>query len=194
MKQKLEAMETLDVFDRAVIFAAEKHSGALRKGTNIPYLVHPLEAAAIAATLTDDREILAAAVLHDVIEDTDATVEELKQLFGERVAELVCADSEDKREERPAAETWELRKQETLDFTETASQEEKIIILADKLSNLRAMYRDYLDLGEPFWGRFNQKDKRKHGWYYDGICERLAEFAGKPVYEEYRELVGKVFE
>lgn len=66
-----------DILDRAILFATEAHRGAFRKGTRIPYILHPLEAAAIAATITVDHEVLAAAVLHDVIEDTAVTEEEL---------------------------------------------------------------------------------------------------------------------
>lgn len=183
----------MDILEKAIIFATEKHSGALRKGTNKPYIIHPLEAGAIAATMTDDREIIAAAVLHDTIEDTDTTEKELRCEFGERVTALVSSDSENKREERPAGETWKIRKQETLDYIETAKREEQIIVLADKLSNLRAIYRDQKALGDKFWLRFNQKDKREHGWYYCGVAKRLTTLFDTDAYEELKVLTEKVF-
>ena len=75
----------------AMIFAARAHDGMLRKGTNIPYIVHPAEVAAIAATMTEDENVLAAALLHDVMEDCGVTQAQLVQQFGERVAQLVIA-------------------------------------------------------------------------------------------------------
>ena len=79
------------MIDRAAKFAEQAHKGAHRKGTRIPYIVHPLETALIASMLTNDEEILVAALLHDTIEDTDVTYEDLKQEFGTRVADLVAA-------------------------------------------------------------------------------------------------------
>ena len=96
------------MIDKAAKFAERAHQGAHRKGTSIPYIVHPLETALIASMLTDDEEILAAALLHDTIEDTDVTYEELKREFGTRVADLVAAESEDK------SKTWMERKGHTL--------------------------------------------------------------------------------
>ena len=97
--------EKVGLLERAVAFAAKAHSGTFRKATRIPYIVHPMEAAAIVATLTDDEEVLAAAVLHDVIEDTGHSAEEIAGKFGERVARLVLAESENKRTERSATAT-----------------------------------------------------------------------------------------
>ena len=68
------------LYERAVMFAAAAHSGMTRKGSRIPYLSHPVEAAAIVAEMTDDEELIAAAVLHDVVEDTPATSEEVEAL------------------------------------------------------------------------------------------------------------------
>ena len=86
----MEIRNNLNLVSRAVIFAAAAHDGQVRKGTDIPYIVHPMEAAAIAAGLTNDPEVIAAAVLHDVVEDTGTTKNELEAEFGSRVAELVC--------------------------------------------------------------------------------------------------------
>ena len=183
----------MTILDKAIIFATEAHSGSFRKGTTIPYILHPVEVASIAARLTDDHEVIAAAVLHDVIEDTDTTKERLEELFGKRITELVCADSEDKREECPATETWEVRKGETLQSIPDASRDEQIIILADKLSNIRSIYHDYTQIGDELWNRFNMKDKSKHGWYYGGVAERLDKLTDTNAYKEYVELINKVF-
>lgn len=99
----------------------------------MPYIVHPIEAAAIVSAMTDDEEVIAAAVLHDVIEDTDATEDDLYARFGRRIAELVLNESEDKRRTLPAALTWKTRKQETITFLETeADRDAKMLALADQ--------------------------------------------------------------
>lgn len=183
----------MTVLDKAIIFATEAHSGTYRKGGKTPFVVHPLEAAAIAASMTDDEEIIAAAVLHDVVEDTPATIEEMKNAFGERVAKLVVSDSEDKRENMPKAESWEIRKRETLESIPNAGREEQIIVLSDKLSNLRSIYRDYTKIGDELWNRFNVKDKEKHKWYYCGVAEKLNKVKDTCAFKEYVELLFAVF-
>ncbi len=180
--------------EKAMIFASKAHLGMLRKGTDIPYIVHPMEAGAIAASLTSDREIIAAAILHDTLEDTSVTEEDILNEFGKEVLRLIKSDSEDKREELPPEETWKIRKTETIEYLENkADRKEKIIAISDKLSNIRAIYRDYRNIGDELWNRFNQKDKNEHAWYYGSFKRTLAEFSGTAAYEEYCELVNKVF-
>ncbi len=184
---------TDQLLNDAIVFAVAQHAGATRKGTDIPYIVHPMEAAAIAAALTGDREVIAAAVLHDVVEDTDATREDVARRFGERVARLVASDSEDKMPHLPADISWKLRKQATLAQLDHADEDEQIVVLADKLSNLRSLYRDYRTLGDGLWQRFNQKDKAQHAWYYRTIAEKLTALRGTAPFEEYTELLDRVF-
>lgn len=109
------------------------------------------------------------------------------------MARLVATESEDKREDLPPEETWKIRKQETLEHLKNATREEKMITLGDKLSNIRAIYRDYSVVGDELWKRFNQKDKSEHAWYYRSIAELLSELGDTFAYKEYVGLVGKVF-
>lgn len=182
------------LLDKAIVFATKAHEGQCRKGTDIPYILHPLEAASIVGTMTTDDEVIAGAVLHDVVEDTDTTIEQIRDLFGERVAEFVTCESENKRENLPAKDTWKIRKQETLDHLKTAPVEVKMITLGDKLSNIRAIKRDFDALGDEIWQRFNQKDKKEHYWYYQSIADCLDELKNYQVYKEYCELVKNTFE
>ena len=80
--------------DRAILFAVKAHSGTERRGKGFPYVIHPMEAMAIVATITPDPELLAAAALHDTVEDTDITLDVLRAEFGERVAKLVADESD----------------------------------------------------------------------------------------------------
>lgn len=186
--------KTLTLLDHAIIFATKAHSGTTRKGTNVPYIVHPIEAAAIVSSMTDDEEVIAAAVLHDVIEDTEATREDLLARFGRRITDLVMDESEDKRRNFPAELTWKTRKQETITFLETrADTDAKMLALADKLANLRAIYRDQCIIGDKVWERFNEKDKNMHAWMYRSIAKALEELRNHPMWQEYNRLVEEVF-
>lgn len=187
--------ETISLMDRAIVFATRAHSGTYRKGTNIPYIVHPIEAAAIVSTMTSDSDMIAAAVLHDVVEDTDATLEEIRFFFNDRIAKLVESESEDKRKDLPPQETWMIRKMETLEFLRTqADRDAKILALADKLSNIRAIHRDQKTVGDQLWERFNEKRKEKHGWMYRQVADALSELSDTFAWKEYDELVRKTFE
>lgn len=187
--------ESISLMDRAIVFATRAHSGTYRKGTSIPYIVHPIEAAAIVSTITDEPDMIAAAVLHDVVEDTDATVDEIRFFFNDRIADLVEAESEDKRKDLPPQETWMVRKMETLEFLRNkADRDAKILALADKLSNMRAIHRDQNTIGDQLWERFNEKDKKKHGWMYRQVAEALSELSETFAWQEYDELVRKTFE
>ena len=183
----------MDIVEKAIIFAVNAHSGQLRKGKDRPYIIHPITACEIACSITSDREVVAAAVLHDCVEDTPVTAEDIRREFGERVEGLVASDSEDKMEHIPASESWKIRKQATLDLLNSATRDEQIICLADKLANIRELYRDFVEIGEKLWDRFNQKDSRQHAWYYRGVAERLVDLTDTVAYKEYIFLLYKVF-
>ena len=172
----------LPLYEKAVVFAAIAHQGARRKGSRIPYLSHPIEAAAIVSELTD------------VVEDTPVTLEEVEQYFGERIAAYVGYETEDKRRDLPAEETWLVRKQEMLTFLrDKADRNARILALADKLSNLRAIERDVTSIGDQVWERFHQKDKKMHGWLYRQTAEVLRELEEYPAWQEYDRLIRRVF-
>ena len=175
------------MIEEAVAFAKKAHEGMVRKGTAVPYIVHPLETAIIVSLITDDEEMIAAALLHDVVEDTEVTGEEIRGHFGDRVADLVLAESEDK------SKTWKERKQEKVTHIRTACHDIKILTLGDKLSNMRSTARDYLLMGEEIWERFNEKRKSRHAWYYWEMAKGLEELSSYPAYQEYVELCRRVF-
>ena len=177
------------MFQEASEFAAKAHEGQVRKGTKKPYIVHPMEVAEIVAGMTKDEEVIAAAVLHDAIEDCAGVTEEvLRSRFGERVASLVAGESEDK------SKTWEERKGTTIRHLKTESRELQMIALADKLSNMRDIDRDYPVLGENLWMQFRMHSKHAIGWYYKGVMEALdGAFHDVPAYQEYCRLVKKHF-
>ncbi len=175
--------------NKAVEFATKAHEGQFRKGTKRPYIVHPIEVGDIVSGMTKDEEIISAAILHDTIEDCEGITEEiLAETFSKRVADMVAQESEDK------SKTWIERKRATIDRLKCAPREVQMIGLADKLSNMRDIDRDYPVCGEELWNRFRMKDKQVIGRYYKGIRDVLAEqFRGVEPYEEYCRLVEKNF-
>ena len=172
----------------AMIFAARAHDGMLRKGTNIPYIVHPAEVAAIAATMTEDENVLAAALLHDVMEDCGVTQAQLVQQFGERVAQLVKSETRERCGD--PRETWLVRKQGAVERIAEAGREARIIALSDKLSNMRAIHRDYDRDGEMLFHKFHQHDKALHAWYYRSIAALLEKELGDTL--AWQELCGHI--
>lgn len=184
----------MNLFDKAIMFAIKAHEGQKRKNGGI-YIVHPLEVATIAATLTNDVEVLSAAVLHDTVEDTSVKMEDILNEFGPAVAKLVSSETENKRRDRPASETWRIRKEESIKILfETDDINIKIVWLSDKLANMRSIYREYLLKGDDLWQVFNQKDPNEHYWYYSSIYKGMVGLENTPAYNEYKLLLDKVFE
>ena len=185
----------MELFEQALCFAAERHSGQRRKLSDAPYILHPMEVAAIVGTMTDDQEILAAAVLHDTVEDAGVSFDEIVERFGRRIALLVYTETEDKQEDRPPEETWQQRKEETLlVLANTNDIAVKMMWLGDKLSNMRSFYREYLKKGNDLWKIFHQKDPAKQAWYYHTIIGCIPELKEYDAYKEFVELTNRVFE
>ena len=181
--------------DEAIKFAIDAHSGQVRKITFNPYILHPLEVVAIAGTLTRDEDILCAAVLHDVVEDTEGTINEIREKFGNRVAELVSSETEDKHRELPPDVTWKRRKEESLAHLR-ASEDigAKVIWISDKLSNVRSFYDAYVKMGDALWNSFNQKDKNEQKWYYREVYKIVKPyFADTLMFKEYEGLIQVLF-
>ena len=176
------------LFDRAAQYAIEAHRGTERRGKGFPYIIHPMEAAAIVATVTNDPEMLAAAILHDTVEDTDTTIEQIEALFGPRVAHLVQIETAEK------GASWRERRQAQLDRFRMADRDCKIVALGDKLSNLRAIALDYRALGDTLWGRFHaQGGKKDIEWYYRGLASALDELADTAPHREFLALIEETF-
>lgn len=176
------------MINKAISFASLAHSNQKRKGSDTPYILHPLEAGIIVSQIKYDEDLICAAILHDTVEDAKVGYEALKIIFNERITELVKAQSEDK------SKSWQERKQHTIDYLNSVEDEDiKIVALGDKLSNMRAIHKDYIKLGEKLWERFNVKERSKHGWYYMSLVNSLKSLDKYMEYQEFKELVLKVF-
>ena len=182
-----------ELLDRAIIFAVHAHAGTERRGKGYPYIVHPMEAVEIVSTMTADQELLAAAALHDTVEDTDVTLEQLRAEFGDRIAALVADESDVMPEGVSEEDSWHSRKQAAIDRLARASHDAKMVALGDKLSNMRAIARDYAMKGDALWNIFHAKDPKDHEWHYRGLANALRELEDTFAYQEFERLIDQVF-
>jgi len=171
---------------KAIEYAAVKHREQMRKGSDIPYIVHPFEVAQILTAQGADGHVVIAGLLHDVIEDAGVTTEEILEEFGGAVAKIVNAETEDK------TKSWEQRKQATIDHLRNGDDFEVMMVAcADKLSNLRSIAFD-IDRGIEVWGRF-RRGKDKQAWYYGEMIDALSPLEDYDMYRELKGLFDKVF-
>ncbi len=177
---------------RALELAARAHQGGTRKGNlSLPYIVHPVEVAMILQENGMNEEIIAAGLLHDTLEDTKITREELKNYFGERILNLVIGASE-KLENRDNT-CWEKRKKHTVNYLKDASMAVKYVACADKLSNIKSMIRDYDVIKDELWQRFN-RGYEKQKWYYQSLVESLKDLEGLKMYDQFKDCVEELFQ
>ena len=184
---------TSPLMERAWRIAGIAHAGQKRKATDIPYMIHP---AAVALILQRsgfvDEHLLAAAVLHDVVEDTDWTLERLTDQFPPKVLEIVDDLTEKKRDDRGEKLPWAQRKAEKLARIKEASVDSRAVWLADKRHNLETMAFDHVDAPD-FWSRFNAPKATLLKSYRDGIeAARHGDPRLEHLAEECLEILGKL--
>ena len=154
-----------DVF-KAIDFAQRAHRGQFRKSTQIPYIVHPLGVMEILLRNKCTTDAVIAGILHDTIEDTPVTAEDIEKEFGTKIKYLVMSASEPDK-----GATWEERKQHTIDFLSSVNDEEVLsVTCADKMHNLSSIVKDYEVYGEKVWERFN-RGKNLQKWYYTSLAK-----------------------
>ena len=171
----------------AIVFASRKHDKKYRKSTDIPYIAHLMEVMQILIENDCEEDVVIAGILHDTIEDTDTTPDEIRSLFGKNILSIVQAETEDK------SKTWRERKQATIDHLPSASIEAKLVCCADKLSNMRSIYADLQTIGEKVWERFNA-DKKHIQWYYESILTAISDISDSDMYYDLSELIEDVFQ
>jgi (p)ppGpp synthase/HD superfamily hydrolase len=177
-------MKLTSRFDDALEFAAVRHAGHVRKGTNIPYIAHLLGVASIALEYGANENEAMAALLHDAVEDQKATLQEIRDRFGAAVADIVAGCSDTDVVPKPP---WRKRKEAYIAHIPAASHSVQLVSAADKLHNARAILRDYRDVGEALWERFNG-GRDGTLWYYRALAELFAP-SGVPVADELRRVV-----
>ena len=157
--------------DRALAVSATAHRHQERKGSQVPYIIHPVHVAILLMRHDFPEEVIVAALLHDVVDDTTVTVEELARDFGPEVARLVAAVSEQKLEGTELL-PWRHRKEAQLAHLKSADRHIAAIKTADALHNLRATLSDLHRQGNQVWQRF-RGSQTEHLWYYESLSEVL---------------------
>ena len=173
----------MNKIQRAVMFATEKHKLQTRKGTDIPYIVHPLGVMEMLINAHMSNDVIVAGILHDTIEDTKTTYDELVTVFGKRVADIVMACSEPDK-----SLPWKTRKKHAISALRKCNDEDILaVIFADKTHNLQSIHRDWIENDDEVWNRF------KHGeydqlWYYGEMC-KIAQKKAKTVSPKLRAIM-----
>jgi (p)ppGpp synthase/HD superfamily hydrolase len=189
---------------KAIEFATGAHRAQFRKGTTIPYIVHPLDVLSILLKSGAGEDLVIAGVLHDVLEDTPRSKDEIRKDFGNVVGSLVEGASESEaltkgvsNEEKK--KTWKLRKSERITKVRTAGRELRLLICADKLANIRDLLEDQRSLGEGVWAKFNAS-KVEQSWYYHEIAAAMilpkggvSDLSDAPAYRELQSCIRQVF-
>ncbi len=167
------------------------HQGQTRKLSEEPYFKHTERVANIVSDAGLSTEVIVAGYLHDTVEDTYVTLEEIQHRFGEKVAHIVSGNTEDK------TKSWEERKSHTIEELKTACFEIKCLVAADKLDNLNSFISESKhDLNRDIWSQF-KRGKDKQGWYFKGVAAALFENIKEETIPEYfytyRDLVNQYF-
>ena len=163
-------------FEEAIVYAVGKHAGQFRKHTDIPYISHLMAAAGLVMEHGGTEEEVIAALLHDAAEDQggQATLAEIRNRFGENVAEIVVGCSDDLPETEEKKRPWTVRKKEHLEHMTRASRGVLLVSLADKIHNLRTILTDlHVTSVSEQWKRFNATPAESR-WYYRSMHDIFA--------------------
>lgn len=172
---------------KAIHTAISSHENQLRKLDNDLYVAHPLEVGLTLAKNNFSDDVIIAGLLHDTIEDTDMTLDQIKNEFGPIVALYVNFCTESNKNE-----TWKKRKLDYLSKLSEAPIDVLFIVCVDKLTNIKSIYRHSQDLGDLIWEKFNAGYEEQK-WYYNSILTILSPISDHPLYTELERLVETVF-
>jgi (p)ppGpp synthase/HD superfamily hydrolase len=182
-------MKLTPKIQKAINIATEKHHGQSRKGKEIPYIVHPFSVALILSEYTHNEDIIAAGLMHDVLEDVrDYNFDDLKNDLGEKIARIVREVSEDidPNMEDPKT-TWDYRKHKYLEDLKTESYEAMMITAADKIHNLNSLIEAYGEHGEKLWEKFNAPIEKKL-WFYEEVLNVLKSRLNNEIVRELQKI------
>ncbi|MEI6479962.1 MAG: HD domain-containing protein [bacterium] len=170
---------------KAIYVATHQHRSQTRKVNNLPYIVHPFSVAWLLSEQTKDEDVIVAALLHDVLEDTEGyEYSDIVRDFGERVANIVSEVTEKSNLD------WKDRKEKYINRLESASEEALMLATADKIHNLVSIREDILETGVGHWG-IHFKSFEEVKWFYDSVFEVVEKrLTSKALLEEFRQELG----
>lgn len=178
----------MSMISKATKYAKVAHKGQMRKMSKTPYVSHVINVGKILKRYSYRDEVIVAGILHDTIEDTKTTYDNIVDEFSKDVADLVDSASESDK-----SQSWEARKKHTIEAIKSASKESMAIIGADKLDNLESTLADLNRMGDKVWAKFNAP-KERQAWYYGSILEVLESKLGKSgLVKDLRIVYDKIF-
>ncbi|WP_180322337.1 HD domain-containing protein [Mesobacillus foraminis] len=177
----------MEIIEKALHMAAKAHEGQYRKQSRIPYITHPVAVGMILMKAGYEDDIIAAGILHDCVEDTELTIDQLKNVFGLKIASIVEGCSEPDK-----SLPWETRKEHSIEFLKGASEDIRAVACADKLHNIKSIIADFNQEGDKVWQRFN-RGKVQQEWYYRSIAESLGHISRFPLLDDLKEEINRLF-
>ena len=175
------------MINQAIIFATKAHAGQVRKVSHSPFILHPLAVGCLLGDAGEGEDVVVAGILHDTVEDTEVTLEDIRERFDENVATLVDGCSENK------ALSWKERKVNTIEFLKTASDKVCIVTCADKIHNLQVSITGIKEHGADFFSHF-KKGYDEQKWYYGSIRDVLqTRIPEHPLFKMYDEVFEEAF-
>lgn len=191
-----------DRIQEALNFSYEKHKNQYRKGSFIPYIIHPHEVMFILLYEREidssiDDDLIIAGLLHDVNEDCNVSFEEIEKKFNKRVRDYVFHASEPEELRNKCEcklDTWKPRKKYTIDNIKYLNKNNKYLLCADKLANLNSILNDLICLKDKnqVWSKFNAP-KNEIEWYYSSCIKELNEIKKSYMYKKINVVFNQVF-
>jgi (p)ppGpp synthase/HD superfamily hydrolase len=167
--------------ERGIALAVRAHAGQVRKGDGeLPYVVHPVTVGLILSRYTADEDIIIAGLLHDTLEDTAVTADEIEREFGPKVHDMV----QDVTERDLPGLSWETRKTRYLRQLQTASRGALLVAGADKIANLVSMIAAHAVAGDALWERFNAPAPQTLAFYRQVHALIRSAWPGCPLLQE----------
>ncbi len=172
----------MPLYETAVALALSAHAGQVRKTDGTPYIIHPLTVAHLVSLHTNDEEVIAAAVLHDVLEDTTISTIQVREMLGDRVLQIMLAVTENNDL------AWELRKEKYVEQVRAGGEAVWLVSVADKVHNATTLLRELQTKGEIVWQSFNRGREQKL-WFENLLLTALKEHWQHPLLTEYENLI-----
>lgn len=172
----------MDLVERAKEIATKAHEGQVRKTDGSPYINHPVAVAALVKAHGYPEVVIAAALVHDVIEDTNMTETRLREELGDKVVDIVTAVSENKNLE------WEDRKEQYVESVVSAGESVWAVSIADKIHNAESIIEYHKEVGHAIWDMFN-RGKEKKLWFENLLLTKLRKSWNHPLLDEYERLI-----
>lgn len=179
----------MTLIERAARIAVDAHRTQLRKSDGSPYIVHPFMCATMLTRHHFREEVVAAALVHDVLEDTEVTEMTLREILGDEVVDIVKCVTEDQTMNWRAMEGgWEMVKQRYIDTVRSAPSDAKAVSIADKIHNMQSLLATYAEQGPRTWSHFNRGKEAKL-WFEESVLAMFKETWHHPLVDEYEALV-----